>query len=64
VYDLVEALQRLSADPLSRTVGCLQLGMLFFEGEELGHEAVELAIGDLGLGYPMIEILVAPELAP
>jgi hypothetical protein len=50
------------ADALGGRIGRDEIGILRLEAFELVHERVELGIGDLGGGPPVVAVLVIPDL--
>ena len=63
VDDGGEALDGLLAHPLGRRFGRHQLGEAGLEAAQLGHEAVELGVGDLGIVVDVVFPLVADDVA-
>ena len=62
--DLGEERRRRAADGLDGRVGSGQLGPGGLEGAELGHEGVELGVGDLRIVVDEVTPIVVVDLAP
>ena len=62
VIDRGERLGRLAAHPLGRGIRRDQIGVLLLEIRELLEQLVVRAVGDLGVGLDVVEVVVMPNL--
>src|SRR5437762_3289264 len=62
MLDCVEALDWPSRDTLRRGIGGDEIGIVRFELLELVEEAVELFVGDLGIGVDVVTLFVMADL--
>jgi hypothetical protein len=63
VLDGLEGRKGLGADPLGWGIGCDEMRVLLFQGANLSHERVVLAIGNDGVVKDVIAVVVKIESA-
>ena len=62
MLNLVKAVRRTGANPLRWGLGSYQAGMIFLQPAELHHQAVVLAVANLGVVQHVVAIVVMVDL--